>query len=528
MPLNHPQIYGSRKPYKKQPVMLKLLSLSLRTLRLYQMCDAASESIFYLMVLFSPWAFGTVQPWSIWTMNAAGYCLGLLLAVKLIIRILTGYRNARWGERGSEIQTDSQGPSSAQRVLTRILAVLTLVILAYCLTSALNARSTYHREAGTFVYHPFISWLPHSYDQSSSRLAFWNYLAMAFSFWALCDWFPGKTGAEELAAHSQANDAKGRLVFLLPERLRRLLWVLSVNGGILGLEAIVQRLNGTAHLLFVMPTHDNTQALSQFGPFAYRSNAAQYFNLLWPVSLGLWWSLERAARRGWCDSRAFGLRSRHLILASAMIMAACPMISASRVGAVVAVINLAVAAVVLWSAQHKEERKTKAGIVVAVALVLGFSAWAGWDKLGPRFEKGEFETGLESRNSIYDMARPMADDCPLFGTGPATFEPLFQLYRPDPEEFWPAQLHNDWLETLITFGWLGSALILLALCIVLFHWFVARGIHAKPSLVALFWAALGGCLFYARYDFPFQVYSILFLFLLLCAALFSLSHKRPC
>jgi len=524
MPLNHPQIYGSRKPYKKQPVMLKPLSLSLRTLRLYQVCDAAPGSVLYLMVLFSPWAFGTTQPWSIWAMNAAGYFLGLLLAVKWIIRLLTGYRSARWGGGGSEIQIDSRGQSSAHSVLTRILAVLTLVILGYCLTSALNARSTYHREVGALVYHPFISWLPHSYDQSSSRLAFWNYLAMALSFWALRDWFLGKTGAEEQAARSRANDAGGRPMPLLPERLQRLLWVLSVNGGLLGLEAIVQRMTGTARLLFFMPTHENPQAIAQFGPFAYRSTAAQYFNLLWPVSLGLWWSLERAARRGWCDSRAFGLRSRHLILACAMLMAACPIISASRVGAVVAVINLAVAAAVLWSAQHREDRKTRAGIVVAVALVLGFSAWAGWDKLGPRFENGEFEAGLEGRNSIYDMARPMAADCPLFGTGPGTFEPLFQLYRPDPEEYWPAQLHNDWLETLITFGWLGTALILMALCVVLFHWFVARGIHAKPSLAALFWAALGGCLFYARYDFPFQVYSVLFLFLLLCAALFSLSH----
>jgi hypothetical protein len=293
----------------------------------------------------------------------------------------------------------------------------------------------------------------------------------------------------------------------------------------LGIESIVQRLDGTARLLFVMPTHDNPQALSQFGPFAYRSNAAQYFNLLWPVSLGLWWSLERAARRGLRDSTAFGLRARHLILACAMVMAACPIIAASRVGAVVAVINLAVASAVLWSAQHKEDRRTKAGIVVSVAVVLGFSACVGWDKLAPRFEKGEFEAGLALRNSMYDLARPMADDCPLFGIGPGTFGPLFQLYRPDPETYWPAQLHNDWLETLITFGWLGSMLIALALTIVLSHWFVARGIRASWYLILLFWDALAGCLFYARYDFPFQIYSIVFLFVVLCAAIFTLSHE---
>jgi O-antigen ligase len=505
--------------------MFRPLSLSLRMLQLHRLCDAVSEVLFYFMVIFGPWAFGATQTWSIRVLNGTGYLAGFLLAIKLAIRFLTGYRNARWGGHGSEIRTGAHDHPSAQRVFTRILAILTVVIIGYCLTSALNARSTYNRDTGTFDYHTFISWLPHSYDQSGSWLAFCNYLAMALSFWALRDWLLGKTSAEEQAGRNHDYPDRGQRASLLPEHLRRLLWVLSINGGLLGLEGILQRIDGTALLLFVMPTHDNPQAISQFGPFAYRSNAAQYFNLLWPVSLGLWWNLERAARRGWCDEKAFGVRPRHLILACAMIMAACPIISASRVGAVVAVINLAVAAAVLWSAQRKEDRKTRAGIVAAVALVLGVSALAGWDTLGPRFENGEFEAGLAGRNSIYDMARPMADDCPLFGTGPGTFEPLFQLYRPDPEEYWPAQLHNDWLETLITFGGLGSVLIALAFCIVLAYWFVARGIHASLHLAALFWAALAGCLFYARYDFPFQIYSIVFLFLVLCAALFTLSHE---
>jgi O-antigen ligase len=493
-------------------------------LRLHRGCDAVSGTLFYFMVIFSPWAFGTTVSWAIWTMNAAGYAAGLLLLIKLGIRLLTGYRNPRWGEGGTEEGADLAGKSPAGRVLTRGLAILTVIILGCCLASAWNARATYNRQAGAFEYHPFIAWLPHSYDRASSWQAFWNYLAMGLSFWALCDWLPGKTSAEEVAERGHYRDSKRRRGSLLPDRLRRLLWVLSVNGGLLGLEAIVQRLDGTANLLFVMPTSINRDALAQFGPYAYRSNAAQYFNLLWPVSLGLWWSFERAARRGLRDSKAFGLGARHLILVCALLMAACAIVSVSRLGAVVAVANLAVAAAVLWKAQGKEHGKTKAGIVVAVAVVLGFSACLAWNDLGPRFEKSEFETGLEGRNNIYDMARPMADDCPLFGTGPGTFEALFQIYRPDTAEYWPAQLHNDWLETLITFGVLGSVLIGLALFTVLCHWFVARGIHGSWPLMALFWAALAGCLFYARYDFPFQIYSIVFLFVVLCAALFTLSH----
>jgi O-antigen ligase len=374
-------------------------------------------------------------------------------------------------------------------------------------------------------YFKFIPWLPHSYDQGSSWQAFCNYLALALTFWAARDWFIGKSAGEERAERSQLGDPRRRRASLLPERMRRLLWFLTVNGGLLGVEGILQRLDGTAKLLFFRSTHDNPQALSQFGPYAYRSNAAQYFNLLWPVSVSLWWSLERAARRGVSKIEAFGVGSRQLLLVFAMIMAACPLISVSRVGAVVAVVNLAVAVIVIWSAQGKEHKKTKLYLVGCLAIILGVSATVSWNDLAPRFESENFDGSLEARNRMYDMARPMADASPLFGTGPGTFEPLFQMFRPDPEEYWPAQLHNDWLETLITFGWLGMALIAIAFATVIFYWFVARGIRASAQIMVFFWAAVAGCLFYARYDFPFQIYSITFLFVILCAAMFTFSHE---
>jgi hypothetical protein len=514
--------------FKYRPLMLPPLILSLRILRLYRACEAVSECVLYLMVLFSPWAFGTTQHWSIWTMNAAGYFVGLLLAIKLSIRILTGYHNPNWGFGRGPIDEYGEGASTrASRLLNRVLAGVTALLIGYCFVSAWNSRSTYDRVVASLEYHSFVSWLPHSYDAASSWQAFYNYLALALSFWAMRDWLLGKTPNEEREERSQLDDPRSPRDELPPERLRRLLWVLTINGGLLAVEGILQRMSGTPRLLFIQHTHDNPEALAQFGPYAYRSNAAQYFNLLWPVSLGLWWTLERCARRQFSRHDAFGIGSRHLLLLCAMVMAACAIISASRLGAALAAVNLSLAAAVLWLATSRKDVKTKVAIAASLAGVLGFGALLGWENLGPRLSGREFEVGLRIRNQIYDMARPMADECPLYGTGPGTFEPLFQFYRPDPEEYWPAQLHNDWLETLITFGWLGSALIILALFIVPLHWFLAGGIRAQPSLAALFWIALAGCLFYARYDFPFQIYSVVFLFLVLCAALFSLSHRRP-
>ena len=133
--------------------------------------------------------------------------------------------------------------------------------------------------------------------------------------------------------------------------------------------------------------------------------------------------------------------------------------------------------------------------------------------------------GFENREQMYDFARPMAADYPWYGTGPVTFDPLFQLYRKSPETYWPAQLHNDWMETRITFGSLRCVLIGLALVSVLFRWFTRGGLHGGRRFMILMWLALAGCLVHARFDFPFQIWSILFLFLVWCAIVFNLSRR---
>jgi hypothetical protein len=68
-------------------------------------------------------------------------------------------------------------------------------------------------------------------------------------------------------------------------------------------------------------------------------------------------------------------------------------------------------------------------------------------------------------------------------------------------------------------------MILLALVTVLLRWFAPNGIHGGRRFVILIWLALAGCLIHARFDFPFQIASIAFLFLVWCAVLFNLSRK---
>ena len=279
------------------------------------------------------------------------------------------------------------GSRSCRRVIRAVLAGLTVAILGYCLISAVNARATYHPDALSFAYHDAcIKWLPHSLDSGRTWLAFWSYLGLACSFWAIRDWLLGKSEGEERTERRKPQPGGDSSAPLLPARLRRLLWVLAVNGGLLAVEGIAQRLEGSGKLLFLVKPRVNPGADTQFGPYAYRANASQYFNLLWPVCLGFWWTLNQ--------SFASKRKAHHLILLCCGIMAACPIISTSRGGALITIGIVVLAAFFLaathflLAAHRQPDRRTRTITLACLflfftgALALGFAL--GWKALKPR------------------------------------------------------------------------------------------------------------------------------------------------
>jgi hypothetical protein len=520
----------------------------------YRLADELTEALIYFMVVFGPWAFGTTEPWSIWTLNAGGYVLGVLLLIKLNIRSVKGYRPRRWGsEMGKAESTNARkrenGDAATLRptitghasrsalltdrttrlaltptLLTRVLGVIAFALLSYCLIAALNPRATFDSASLTLVYHDYLRWLPHSFDSRNTWEAFWKYLALACSFWAICDWLPGKSVAEERADRACATRQQRRVSeVLLPARLSRLLLVLAISGGLLGLEGIVQRLSGSPRLLFLVKPQIHQTAQTQFASYAYRANGAQYFNLVWPVCLGFWWRIHRA--------KGAKPIAKHLLLASSLTMAACPLVSSARGAALVelGMILSATAGLLIFLCfvdTHRAVRTRTYSATLVLLFVTGTLALGlglGWKDLRLRMEG--FKDSLENREQICARAGLIARDYPIFGTGPGTFEPVFQLYRVSPEAYWPAQLHNDWLETRVTFGWVGCGLLTLGLLTIFLRWFVPGGIHAGRRFVFLVWLAQAGCLVEARWDFPMQVYSILFVFLVWCAVLFTLSRQ---
>lgn len=693
-----------------------------RTPSLYRACDGISEGLIYLMVVLTPWFFGTTQPWAIWGMTLVAYVLGVLLLIKHGIRRFGGFAPARWG-------------TGQARWHVRALALLTVLILGWCLASALNVRAVFLVDERALDYREsYLPWLPHSYDAPSTWMVLAQYLGFACAFWALRDWLLGKSRHERHHSTADTDQARASIgtwfvpgqstvyVAPLPDRLQRLLWVLCLNGALLALEGILQRLDGTGKLLWLVEPRHNRTADAQFGPFAYRGNAAEYLNLLWPIALAFavrlrqrWLSIPPPLRR-------IGGSADLVIVPCVALMAGAPLMMGGRAGALITVALLGVAAIVLVTAsrrQHGHQYRLILASLFGALLIGGLVGWGPtlnrlamgqmayetsvrepipeftlhclldtpgtngtvWSVLaglsssetaatgkpgavqfaftgrgslatvfsgpsatpftlytpqvsrekgirialtlvkgdayyvyvnGELFKKhalderipklqsarflwvgeaqaaadpnahrcheialypsaltaaqvqtllrlptvntpdaaaptvlatnvpapllrvdsaqmdriGGFSAPSSGRREIYETAMQMARDFPWLGCGPGTFGPLYGMYRAVPSDGWAWYAHNDWLEFRITFGWIGSLLFLAAIPIVASRWFRPGGLELPGTFALLVGAALLGCLATAWVDFPFQIYSVTFLFLVGVVLMMSISKTE--
>ena len=78
-----------------------------------------------------------------------------------------------------------------------------------------------------------------------------------------------------------------------------------------------------------------------------------------------------------------------------------------------------------------------------------------WRQLFPA--KGKVNDDL--RFSLWEPAFRMWQDHPWLGVGPAHFDARFPAYRPEGVQLSPVRIHNDYLNTLVDWGLLGTGLV---------------------------------------------------------------------
>jgi len=468
--------------------------------------DNASGALLLLLVVFAPWGAGGTLFWSSWGLIGTGWVLGLLWVAKWVVCRWTGFQPVVWRRDGAEARWPVWG-----------LGVLTSLVLIQVGVSLWNARAevNWGTQGLEFLYRDSISWLPTTYDLAATRKAFYRYLAFAAVFWAMRDWLRIKSRSER---HRDEDGRSAEDVGRIPDRLRWLGWTLSVNAAVMAMVGILHRLDGSQDLLWVMKIPWGNFG-RVFGPYPYRANAAQFLNLIWPLALGLWWGLRNEClRRDPLGSRSGG-QPYPLLLLLVTIMVGAVLVADSRGGIAISLLQMGVALVILGRSMSGWRPRVGMALAFVTALAVGWGL-AG-KSLEQRFSTTLIDSSLSGRTEIYEVARRMVPDFPVWGSGAETFLSLNGLYRSGLGGMWHGYVHDDWLETRLTLGWVGFALVIGLMALAVLSRWRCGALPVPREMEWLTWVGLVGILMHARVDFPFQIPSLHLLFLML-AALFTL------
>ena len=487
----------------------------MRTPPLYKFLDLSSGILLIALTLFLGWGFGiNGLPWALWTVRTMGWALGGLLIGKWILCRVTGYHPLRHGTAGIAWPI-------------RALMILTGLILAWVLVSWLNPRAdASFGLTGTFrgfsVLHyrdDFIPWLPHTYDLTATRSGFWTYTALAAAFWAARDWFRGNSRRERYQEGTTATDR-------LPDRILQWLWIWILSALVMGVTGVLQRLDGTEKLLWIIPWGKYSIPSMQFGPYMYRANAAQYFNLIWPVALGFWWTLRQQALAANSFTR-LGNDASVVLLPITGVLAACPAITLTRVGTILTGVMLLTSGITFLGGRRGIRKGAAWSLAAVFAGAFALVLWVAGDKLAARFNSNDFDS-LNGRTKLFTAAEKMIRDFSWLGSGAETVPAVYSLYRTtsDENEALQGYIHNDYLETVATFGWIGAGFIFAAVLLVPVIWRWGGGTPVSGVFSSHIAIAFVGLLFHATVDFPFQITALLGTALILTALLTSLGPPR--
>jgi len=246
--------------------------------------------------------------------------------------------------------------------------------------------------------------------------------------------------------------------------VRTALWIGSaVAGCSVAVLGIAQRFGWFANSLSGMRGDEGTP----FGTFNYHGNAGAFLNLVIPAVFGLavvaWRMRKHAALRG-------------LSVIAPLLLLVAAVVNVSRGAVAITALMLVTSAAVVSRSRGGGLSFWRAMLPLAlvVPLALCVSHFAnGGTSLHRWRQMVRQPTGEVARRMVWDIAWPMAAEAGPFGNGPGTFKVLLpksprlgpsfyekwilQAHEPGGRISMWSQAHEDYLQTVVEWGWAGGA-----------------------------------------------------------------------
>jgi len=356
---------------------------------------------------------------------------------------------------------------------------------------ALNAKSIYDSEFSLFVpLRNFVPFLTGSVDYATSAA------------WML-------RGALLLGTILFVSDLSQSSRWLL-----RLWYVISLIGGSIAFLGLLQKATGAQMIFWQPPPPPEYGVTTFFATYFYHGNAGAFLNLVWPLIAGL-------VIRAFTSRSQPGMRALWTIVF--IITIGGVVANTSRMAQVVALVLLIIIGLRFGPGLLRRLPGAKKSVAIAGALafILALIALAQATHLEQplnRWQSVSEQIPADARWQASRVALGALPGAGFFGFGPGTFRVVFPGYNIESGHAVPGSwrfLHEDYLQTLLEWGWLGSSLWAL-----LFFGGIAVGILSYNRYATRDWMprrrvmqplatlALAGVAMHALVDFPFQIESI--------------------
>lgn len=504
------------------------------------------DGILLLLIMFTPLAFGSVEPWSMGVIHIACTLVFLLWCWQGL-----GPRAAQ-SQEGVWVRSLRPLREAGVLLPLGLFLVLVAVQLVPLPPTVLRWVSpTTHKLYKTTLpfygtpegvnFQRIESWLLDRGDSARTELeAPWGASALEdlrFSSWRPLSLVPASSRRNlglllsYLLAFIVVADRARDAVFY-----RRLLWTVACSGVLVAMLGLAQKTTWGDRLYGrIRPAYGGTP----LGPFVNPNHFAGYLELAVPVLAGLWVALARRERNDKARPRRPAAESPgqsfvpQLFMLSVIVVIGFFAIWSSRSrGGLLSLASALVlfALTAVW--RRRAAGRWRLPIALAVLLVLGMGvAWkvraiSVQESLAPELST---EPSLGKRLRVWQASADMLLKFPLTGTGLATYGYAIPLYQGGGYDRLWIYAHNDYVQLASETGLLGAALFLIGLVRLL------RRVLARVVRDPLRWGgAVMGCavgvvsiLLHSLVDFNLQIPSNALLFVFLGAVLVARTAETP-
>jgi len=306
------------------------------------------------------------------------------------------------------------------------------------------------------------------------------------------------------------------IIFLVADLAQRSHWLLrlwytaAISGGMIALLGLLQKASG-AHMIFWQPPTSPPMD-SFFGTFFYHANAGAFLNLLLPVVAGLAiWAMAKYKRA----------LARTLPAIIALITVLAIVANTSRMAQVVgAFVGVSVIVLVVRPTARQVARVDKPTLMFTIALValtiFAVAQASHLDQPLKRWQQFRKHLPADERWVANRAAFGAIEEAGAFGFGPGAFRAAFHHYQAAPDSklhgTWRF-LHDDYLQTILEWGWIGAALIAClfmgGVAVGAWNYFRNDGWSNRQSVfLSCVLLALIGVAIHGAVDFPLQILTI--------------------